>query len=63
MRTATTSNPDVLKSASWLQLVEEQVSELRFGVVQITVHEGRVVQIERTEKVRLAPSSRLTDQP
>lgn len=26
---------------------------LRFGSVEITVHEGRIVQIERREKVRL----------
>jgi hypothetical protein len=37
----------------WLALVAEQVAQLRFGVVQITVHESRVVQIERTERVRL----------
>ncbi len=36
-----------------MQLVQQQVGSLRFGVVQIVVHEGRVVQIERTEKLRL----------
>jgi hypothetical protein len=29
------------------------ISELRFGTVEITIHDGRVVQIERTEKIRL----------
>ena len=38
--------------ANWLDLVSEQIRQLRFGVVQITVHDGRVVQIDRTEKVR-----------
>ena len=38
---------------SWLHLVAQQVESLRFGVVQIVVHENRVVQIEKTEKVRL----------
>lgn len=28
---------------------------LRFGSVEITVHEGEVVQIERREKLRLNP--------
>jgi hypothetical protein len=37
----------------WLKVVRRQVSSLRFGVVQIVVHDGRVVQIERTEKARL----------
>ena len=37
----------------WLEVVRRQVNSLRYGVVQIVVHDGRVVQIERTEKVRL----------
>jgi len=43
----------------WMEVVAEQVSNLRFGVVQITVHDARVVQIERTEKIRLTPNSTL----
>ncbi len=42
-----------LGARSWEQIVREQIGSLRFGVVQVVVHEGRVVQIERTEKVRL----------
>jgi hypothetical protein len=38
----------------WLSLVRAQVQDLRFGVVQLVVHDGRVTQIERTEKTRLA---------
>jgi hypothetical protein len=37
---------------NWIEVVQEQVSSLRFGVVQITVHDSRVVQIETTERVR-----------
>lgn len=37
---------------SWLEIVDRQVKSLRFGSVQITVHEGRVVQIETSTKVR-----------
>ncbi len=37
---------------NWLEVVERQVEALRFGSVQITVHEGRVVQIETSVKVR-----------
>jgi len=40
-------------SPQWLGIVAQQVESLRFGVVQIVVHESRVVQIEKTEKVRL----------
>ena len=37
---------------AWLALVQQKVSTLRFGVVQIVVHDGKVVQISRTEKTR-----------
>lgn len=42
----------------WQDVVERQVSALRFGSLQITVHEGKVVQIERSVKVRLDKSGR-----
>ena len=37
----------------WLEIVKQQVGSLRFGVVQIVVHDSRVTQIETTERVRL----------
>ena len=37
----------------WVSVVREKVETLRFGVVQLVVHDGRVTQIERTEKTRL----------
>ena len=39
--------------SGWLELVRRQVSSLRFGVVEIAVHDSRVTQIEKTERVRL----------
>ncbi len=41
---------------AWLGVVREKVESLRYGVVQLIVHDGRVTQIERTEKTRLYPS-------
>lgn len=41
----------------WVALVREKVAGLRYGVVQLVVHDGRVTQIERTEKTRL-PAAR-----
>lgn len=38
----------------WIRIVREKVETLRYGVVQLVVHDGRVMQIERTEKTRLA---------
>lgn len=48
----THGNPKESKPG-WLTIVSEHVASLRFGVVQIVVHDNRVVQIEKTEKVRL----------
>lgn len=42
----------------WVAIVREKVEGLRYGVVQLVVHDGRVTQIERTEKTRLAPGNR-----
>lgn len=60
MKTTTTSESlehESLEQGSaapaWLEIVRQQVDTLNYGVVQIVVHGSRVVQIERTEKVRL----------
>ena len=36
----------------WERAVVEAIRALRYGSVEIVVHEGRVVQIETREKVR-----------
>jgi len=38
---------------TWLDIVRQKVDAMRFGSVQIVVHEGRVTQVESTEKTRL----------
>jgi len=38
--------------AHWVDVVRENVENLRFGSVQITVHDGRVTQVESIEKTR-----------
>jgi hypothetical protein len=37
----------------WVELVRNRLEGLRYGVVQLIVHDGRVTQIDRTERVRL----------
>jgi hypothetical protein len=34
------------------------LSSIRYGTVELVIHEGRVVQLERREKVRLEPTRR-----
>lgn len=36
----------------WLEVLKEQVDRLKYGVVQVVVHDRRVVQIECTHKIR-----------
>ena len=37
---------------NWQNVVKQNVESLDFGVVQIIVHNSKVVQIERTQKMR-----------
>jgi len=57
MSTAPTPRPPHEPQPDWVHLVRAQVEGLKYGVVQLVVHDGRITQIERTEKVRL-PSER-----
>jgi hypothetical protein len=41
-----------------LQYVDDALRGLRFGTVTVVVHDGQIVQIERTEKTRLQPPTR-----
>jgi hypothetical protein len=49
--------------AKWLELVVHHVKSLRYGVVEIVVHDSHVVQIEKTERVRLDRSENRPEQP
>jgi len=42
---------------SWERAVLQTVRGLRYGSVEVVVHDGRVVQIETREKVRFADGS------
>lgn len=46
--TQTRADPDELLGILWGAL-----NSIRYGSVEITIHDGRVVQIERKEKLRL----------
>jgi hypothetical protein len=45
----------------WERTLLQAVRALRFGSVEVVVHEGRVVQIETREKVRFADDRRPDD--
>ena len=37
----------------WLEVVRDSIREMRFGTVQVVVHEGRVTQVDATHRTRL----------
>jgi hypothetical protein len=53
--------------ADWVRPLLQAVRAIRYGAVEIVIHDGRVVQIERREKVRLSqgtdPAAEHTRQP
>lgn len=40
----------------WAERIIQSVNGLEYGTVQIVVHDGRIVQIERTERKRFESS-------
>ena len=44
---------EVEEKPNWLEVVQRHVGSLRYGGVQIIVHDSQVTQIEKTERVRL----------
>ncbi|MCQ6558690.1 YezD family protein [Paenibacillus mendelii] len=47
----------LLLDQEWLERIAGQVNGLEYGSVLITVHDGRVVQIDRTERKRFDAAS------
>lgn len=41
----------------WLERIAESLEGIMFGSVQIVVHEGRIVQVDKTERYRFNDSS------
>lgn len=38
---------------NYLEMIEKLVKEIKFGTVTIIVQDGKVIQIDKTEKIRL----------
>ncbi len=51
--TQTKNGSQSVASDNWLEIVREQVRSLKYGVVEIVVHDSQVTQIEKTERLRL----------
>jgi hypothetical protein len=55
--TTTTPTKDAPETA-WERTVRHAVRALRYGSVEVQVHDGRVVQVETREKVRFGDDRR-----
>lgn len=49
---ATSSPNRTSVAAPVLDAVADAVSRLRYGIVQLTIHEGKVVQLDVTDRLR-----------
>jgi hypothetical protein len=48
-----TSSDAVISAEDWREVVKTLVKSVKFGSVQIAVQDGKVIQIDSTEKIRL----------
>jgi hypothetical protein len=56
--TTTLRTPEAQDDAAILREIRAALHDLKFGSVEITLHNGQVVQIERKEKFRLQPTGK-----
>ncbi|MDR0270731.1 YezD family protein [Paenibacillus sp.] len=47
----------------WLDRITGQLNDMEFGSLHIVVHEGQIVQMERTERKRFENTSAKTGKP
>jgi hypothetical protein len=45
---------DLARLPEHLRIVAEALERLRFGVIQLTVHDGKLMQVDVTERRRFA---------
>ena len=40
-------------SIDWMQQIQDKLQQIQYGSIQIIVHNGQIVQLECTEKIRV----------
>jgi hypothetical protein len=53
MPRADEKTPTVTNGAESLNVIAEALGRLRYGAIQLTVHDGKVMQIDVTERRRI----------
>ena len=41
-------------------MIERALKDLRYGTIQMVVHEGKIVRVERLERIRIDENEALT---
>jgi len=41
----------------WKTILDESINGLRYGSIEIVIHDGRITQIERRERFRTIPET------
>lgn len=54
---AHTPAQSINESETWMEVVRRKVAAIRFGSVQVTVHEGQVTLVDALERTRIAPGN------
>lgn len=49
------------RDSVWVERILESIAGIQFGAVQIVIHNGDIIQIERTERRRFEPSRPIGD--
>lgn len=47
------TNDPGFSAMSWVAILQQHVASVRYGKIEIVVHDGKVVQIDTTHKLRL----------
>jgi hypothetical protein len=42
-----------------INLISEILKEMKYGTLLITVNDGQIVQIDRTDKIRIEPKNKI----
>ena len=42
-----------IKKESYLEIINNLVKEMQYGTITVIVQDGRVIQIDKTDKIRL----------
>lgn len=45
--------PDETKKSSYLETIDRLIRETKYGSVTVIIQDGKVIQIEKTDKIRL----------